>query len=498
MSSFRALRSLALPLGLLTVALTSAVADSYVTILHFNDFHGYLEPVEVEGRSVGGLARLATAAAEVREWNLRHSNLTLLLEAGDILQGTPLSMTYRGEPDVLCLNRMAVDAMCVGNHEFDFGQDNLKRLMALAQFPILSANIYVEATGERLTEAIYHFSLPDGTSGAAFGLTTASVAVETLPANFAGLRMTDPTEECRSVLAELRGQADFLVALTHLGHDEDLDLARACPELDVIIGGHSHTRVEPPARVGKTIVCQAESYGKYLGQLDMFVSGGDVVRYRGFLRPIDEALRGDPEIAAIVAGYANQLEGRLQEVIAQAAVPLNAERDEVRSGETNLGNLVTDLYREYTRADVCLVNGGGIRASIGQGPITVGDVLRVAPFSNLVAIKQVTGTQLRAALEFSAGLERPHGGFLQVSGLEMAIENGRLAEARVGGEPLQDDRRYTLAATEFMLAGGDGYEMLVAGAEPEYLGFADNAILIEMLRAKGTVSPRVEGRIVFR
>ncbi len=490
-------RVVVLSVGLLAIVVTAA-ADSYVTILHFNDFHGYLQPVESEGRSVGGLARIATAAAQVREWNSDHNNLTLLLEAGDILQGTPLSMTYRGEPDVLCLNRMGLDAMCVGNHEFDFGQDNLKRLMALAKFPILSANVYVAATGDRLTPAVWRFALPDGTRGAAFGLTTASVAEETLPSNFAGLRITDPVAECQSLLTELQGQAQFLVVLTHLGYEEDLALARACPELDVIIGGHSHTRVEPPTRVGKTLVCQAESYGRYLGQLDMLVSGGDVVRYRGFLRPMDQAVAPDPEIEALIRGYAEKLDERLREVIAQAAVALNAERDEVRSGETNLGNLVTDLYREYTRADVCLVNAGGIRASIAQGPITVGDVLRVAPFSNLVAIKEVTGAQLRAALEYSAGLERPHGGFLQVSGLTMTIADGHLAEAIVGGEPLQDDQTYTLAATEFMLAGGDGYTMLTEGAEPEYLGFADNAILIEMLKAKGTVSPRIEGRISFR
>lgn len=401
MSRLRSPRVVALAAGLLAVTVSATVADSYVTILHFNDLHGYLQPVESGGRSVGGLARLATAVRGVRQWNDEHHNLTLLLEAGDILQGTPLSMAYEGEPDVLCLNRMGLDAMCVGNHEFDFGQDNLQRLRALAEFPLLSANIYVAATGERLAPAVLPFSLPDGTPGVAFGLTTASVAEETLPANFAGLRITDPVAECRSLLTELRGQADFLVALTHLGYEEDLALAQACPELDVIIGGHSHTRVEPPTRVGKTLVCQAESYGRYLGQLDMFVSGGEVVRYRGFLRPMDETVDGDPALEALINSYAEKLTGRLREVIAEAAVPLNAERDEVRSGETNLGNLVTDLYREYTRADVCLVNGGGIRASIAQGPITVGDVLRVAPFSNLVAIKTVTGAQLRAVLEFS-------------------------------------------------------------------------------------------------
>jgi len=113
---------------------SAAWSDCYVTILHFNDFHGYLQPVERDGNSVGGLARIASAAREVRSWNDAHGNMTLLLEAGDVLQGTPFSMAYKGTPDFLCLNKMGVDAMCVGNHEFDFGQENLRRVMALAHF----------------------------------------------------------------------------------------------------------------------------------------------------------------------------------------------------------------------------------------------------------------------------------------------------------------------------------------------------------------------------
>jgi 5'-nucleotidase/UDP-sugar diphosphatase len=484
--------------ALLSLTLAFASADCYVTILHFNDLHGYLQPVETQEQSVGGLARIATAAAAVRAWNDAHGNDTLLFEAGDILQGTPLSMVYKGEPDVKALNLMDLDAMCVGNHEFDFGQDNLRHLVSLAQYPILSANIYVEQTGQRLVRPYVLFTLADGTRGAAFGLTSPDTAVETLPKNVAGLRFADPVEECRSILADLRAQADFLVAVTHIGYENDLRLAETFPELDVIIGAHSHTRVEPPTRVGKTLVCQAESYGRYLGQLDMRVSGGDVVKYRGFLRPINGRIAADSRAQAVVDEYASRLQERLGEVVAHTTVALDGERDNVRSRETNLGNLVADLYREYTRADVALVNAGSIRASIPAGPITVGDVLKVVPFSNLIAAKPVTGAQLRRTLERAAGLERPAGGFLQVSGLTMVIEGNALKDVSVGGEPLDEGRTYSLATSEFLLAGGDGYSMLAEGAEPAYLGFTDNAVVLDRLRERGTVSPQVEGRITFR
>lgn len=494
------MRTIRMMLGLLLVCwwVSPVAGDCYVTILHLNDLHGYLEPTEREGSSSGGMARIATLVEEVRGWNQAHGNATLLVEAGDILQGTPMSMIYRGEPDVLCLNRLGLDWMTVGNHEFDFGQANLQKLRDLAKFPLLSANIYVESTGQRLTTPHVLFTLPDGTRGAALGLTSADTAVETLPANVAGLRFADPMAECGEQLKALAKQASFLVAVTHLGYERDLELARRYPELDVIIGAHSHTEVQPPTQVGKTLVCQAGSYGRWLGQLDMLVREGDVARYRGFLRTIDGQVAEDPVMARLVEEYAGKLEAQLGKVVATSTVDLDGERDNVRSRETNLGNLVCDLFREYTGTQVALINGGGIRASIPAGPITIGDVLKVMPFSNLVATKRVTGKQLREALATAAGFPRPSGGFLQVSGVEMVIVGGRLESVKVQGQPLAEDATYALATSEFLLSGGDGLEALARGEQPKYLGFTDNAILSEMLARRGTVSPQVEGRITIR
>jgi len=475
-----------------------ASADCYVTLLHFNDLHGYLQPVGKPEASVGGLARIATLVREVRAWNDAHGNDTLFFEAGDILQGTPLSMVFQGEPDVHCLNLMGLQAMCPGNHEFDFGQDNLRRLVALAKFPILSANIYVKDTGMRFAPPYILFALRDGTRAAAFGLTSRDTAVETLPKNVVGLEFTNPVAEAQALLGELAPKADFLIAVSHIGYENDLALARACPELDVIVGAHSHTRLDTPTRVGKTLIVQAESYGKYLGQLDMFVSGGDVLRYRGFLRPIDQRIPSAPDVERLIAQYASQLEVRLREPVGFAAVDLDGERDRVRSAETNLGNLICDMFREYARAEICLLNAGGIRASLPAGPITVGDILKVVPFGNLLATKQVTGEQLWRTLERAAQVERPSGAFLQVSGLSMVIEGNALREVRIGEQPLDRNRTYLLVSSEFLLAGGDGYAMLKEGAPSVSLGYTDNAVVTEQWRERGTVSPQVEGRIVIK
>lgn len=488
---------LSLCVGIAILPLSVASSDSYVTILHFNDLHGYLQPTETDQGSVGGLGRMATMAEEVRDWNDAHGVTTLFLSAGDILQGTPLSTVYQGEPDFICLDLMDLDAMCIGNHEFDFGRENYRHLAALAKFPILSANIYVVETGEPFSQPFVLFTLADGTSAAAFGLTTPETAVQTSPKNVAGLRFTDPVEESKRLVPQLLRRADFIIAVTHLGYEEDLRLAEAVPELDVIIGGHSHTQVQPPTQVGKTLVCQAGSYGRYLGQLDMLVAEGEVVKYRGFLRPVTNSTRPDPQVQVVIDRYAGQLEKRLRQVVAHTAVFLDGEREHIRSRETNLGNLIADIFRNYTGADVCLINGGGIRASLAAGPITVGDLLTVVPFGNLIAIKEITGEQLRQVLEFDAGLSRPSGGFLQVSGLSMVISGKVLQEVQVSGAPLDPNETYTLATSEFLLSGGDGYRMLIAGAEPTYLGYTDNALVLDALRKMGKVSPTVEGRIVI-
>ncbi len=475
-----------------------AWSDCHVTILHFNDFHGHLQSTEDDGAITGGLARIATAADDVRAWNDDHGNTTLFLEAGDILQGTPMSTVYQGLPDVRSLNAMDLDAMCLGNHEFDFGCFALSAIAMRAKFPMLSANIYIESSGNHLAAPYHLFELADGTDALVFGLTTPETAVQTLPTNVEGLQFTDPVEETRKILDEVGDDAQFIVALTHQGYDADVALAKAVSEIDVIIGGHSHTVLQEPAVVGKTLICQAGSSGEYLGQLDMFVKDGDVARHRGFLKAIDGTIEPDAEVGQIIEEYAKELDERLQKVIAHSDVYLDGRRETVRTQESNLGNLVADIYREYTGADVAIVNGGSIRAPIEAGPITVGDILTVLPFGNLVATKEVTGQQLREVLEFDVSQPRPFGGFLQVSGLSMVLDGQTLVSVEVQGEPLDDEARYTLATSEFLFQGGDGFSMLKDGPEPTYLGYTESTVVTQMLQEMETVSPQVDGRITIR
>ncbi|HJN15057.1 MAG TPA: bifunctional UDP-sugar hydrolase/5'-nucleotidase, partial [Armatimonadota bacterium] len=338
-------------LALALLLIPIAGQAQYVTILHFNDFHGHLLPKQQDDESIGGMARLATMVNETRAWNEPHNVTTLLLEAGDILQGTPLSTVFQGEPDFICLNMIGVDVMAVGNHEFDFGQENLHERMQQAVFPIVSANIEYANTMELFTEA-YATTEIEGVPALIFGVTSEDTPIESNAKNVVGLKFRNPTEVAREIVAEHGDDYPIIIALTHIGLKQDLELAEAVDGIDIIIGGHSNDVVEKPIVVGDTLVCMAGGENEYLGQLDVYFNDGDIVKHRGFLRSVDSSVPEDPEIVAVVAHYAEQLNEEIKRVVATSNVPLDGVRDNLRSGETNLGDLIADILLRFSEADV--------------------------------------------------------------------------------------------------------------------------------------------------
>ena len=483
-------------IALLGLMLAGAAQPQYVTIMHFNDLHGQLLPFESGDRGeVGGIARLATLVEETRAWNAPHHVFTLLLEAGDILQGTPLSTVFQGEPDFTCLNMMGVDVMTIGNHEFDFGQDNLNARVRQAHFPIISANVRRAQDGKPLAPPSVTLDV-DGVKALVFGLTSKDTPIESAAKNVAGLEFLDPIEVARQIVEANRTECPIIMALTHIGLNEDIALAKAVPGIDIIVGAHSHDALPQPMRVGDTLICQAGSKGAYLGQLDAFFANGDVAKYRGFLRPTDAAVTPDPAVAKVAQTYADRLGTKIKRVLATSKVPLNGDRDTLRSRETNLGDLLCNLCRSYAQADVALLNGGGIRASIDAGPITVEEVMLVLPFGNQVATVEVTGEVLLEALQHNASLPRPDGGFLQVSGLSMTIHGNDVRDVKVGGQPLDPAKTYKVVLPDFLLTGGNGFTMFAKGTDPRFLGTTIDAIVVEGLETMQTVDQETDGRIV--
>ncbi len=238
-----------------------------------------------------------------------------------------------------------------------------------------------------------------------------------------------------------------------------------------------------------------DANGRHLGQLDAYIEAGDVAKHCGFLRTINNEISPDPEIATLVTRYAQKVEAQLGEVIATAPVHLAGEQEAVRSRETNLGSLLCDIVREYTHTDIVVLNGGGIRAPIAKGPITTEDVLTVLPFGNDIVKLTLTGTQVREMLESSASRAPGDGGFLQVSGVRFRIKSGKAVDIEVAGKPLDPTAEYTIATTDFLYTGGDGYTMFEQGKDPYPYGVRLSAVVIEAFREMGTVQADVDGRI---
>ncbi|MDP1604773.1 MAG: 5'-nucleotidase C-terminal domain-containing protein, partial [Legionella sp.] len=461
MRARRPLAGISLLLCLLGPALAAAET---LTILHVNDFHGSLQPTRAgaDRPEEGGAARLAALVTTER------TSATLFLAAGDLMQGTNLSNLFAGRPVIEAFNLMGLDAAAVGNHEFDDGQPALSERAAEARFPFLAANITGDGPWQpALIRKVGSLRV------AIFGLTTQETPVATHPRNVKGLIFNNAVETARRLVAELRPQADLIVALTHLGVEEDEKLAAAAPGIDVIVGGHTHTKVEQPATIGGTLVLQAYERGVFLGRLDLEVTDGTITAHRYRLLPVTAAAGEDPAVAALVAGYSRQLGDKMNEVVGTAAVDLEGGKDAMRTRETNLGDLVADMMREAAGADVALINGGTIRAGIPAGPVTVGAIYNVLPFDNWLISFAITGRELRESLETGvARVEVRDGGFPQVSGMNYTFDpqapsGSRITAVSVGGAPLEETRRYVLATHDFLAAGGNGYTVF-AGHDPAY------------------------------
>jgi len=466
-------------------------------LMHFNDFHGQLEPYAEPGSpdKVAGIARLAAAVAAARAEE--PGRPVLLLFAGDLLQGTVTSSLFFGIPDVALLDRIGVDAAAMGNHEIDYGQDVFRRLAGRAGFPFLTAN--VASQPEPLpTQPYAVFAKPGAPRVAVLGLTTGELTTATHPKNVYGISVEHPVAAARRLLPELRGQSDLVVVLSHMGIADDRKLAQALPELDLIVGGHNHNVYREPELEGPVAIVQAGERGRWLGRLDLDCKDGRVVRTGYRLLDLNAQAPQDAAIAGEVGRIVAEAEKELTQEVGTSPVELDARREVLRRGEGVFGDFVADLAREISGADVALFNGGGFRASIPAGSVTLKHIYQSFPFRNELVVGRLTGARLLAALERAAAMdpaENP-GGFLQVSGLRYRIAGGRVAAAEVAGRPVDPAASYTVVLPDFLAEGGDGYAMLKEMDAKVMSGRLISDMVIDAFRNGRAIPAQTDGRIV--
>ncbi|HHX27170.1 MAG TPA: multifunctional 2',3'-cyclic-nucleotide 2'-phosphodiesterase/5'-nucleotidase/3'-nucleotidase [Firmicutes bacterium] len=482
----------------------AAAGEDEVVILYMNDIHGRLESFKAADSDalVGGVIKLATLVEDIVG---EKAGNVIILNAGDALHGTNIVNLFEGTPMVEALGAIGVDAMAIGNHEFNYGQSVLLKRAEEANFTFLSANT-IQADSRRVLFPGALILSVGGKRIGIFGLTPIDTPTVTHPKNVEGLEFLDPIRVSSWMVPYLRDQekVDLVIGLTHIGYDDDRLLASKVPGIDIIVGGHSHTKLDKPEMVASTIIVQAGEHAQALGSLEVSYENGKVTDYAGALIPCGPEVVEDSRIGEIIRTYNKELEAKLSEVIGEAATALDGERANVRTRETNLGNLVADVMREAGAADIGLTNGGGLRASIGEGLITVGDVFTVLPFDNTLVVLEVAGADIRAALERSVS-EYPNqlGAFLQVSGLSFEFDPAkapgeRVVSVLVDNKPLDEKKVYTVATNDFVAAGGDGYDMLKDCKVIFSSGEMLRDVFVRYIEQLDKVSPGIEGRIVAK
>lgn len=471
-----------------------------LTILYTNDIHAHFEPKQGKEGPSGGFLALDAQVRQVRE--KRPS--VLLLDAGDTISGHPITYEVhqgvQGGAITAMMNLVGYDAMELGNHDFDNGQPALRGMIELARFQMLCANLATEE-GQPFHPRVKPYQVFErgGAKIGVFGLILENLKRTTARENTVGLNVQALAPVARKMIAELDPQTDLIVCLSHQGSDEDLELARAVPGIDVIIGGHDHRAFPKPKKVGETLVCQAGSYLRTLGRLDLKVKDDRVASYFNRLLPLPPLPdKAGGELKQLVEVYQTKLNARLKAPIGKLELPWRRDY----YGESNLGDWVADAFVKATGADFGLVNSGSLRTDLAAGTITVGDVMEIMPFKNMLCNFRVSGAELRRICERNAwaAVNRAHG-VLQVAGLRyryQETEDGKVEvlSVKLGEKDVQDDAHYTGVCVDFIVFDQPDKYFGFAPSERKRLEIVAHDALVEEVKRQATITPKRDDRIV--
>jgi len=473
-------------------------------VLETSDFHGALLPRDQGGRPRGGAARLAAHIERLRGENPEG---TVLLDGGDMFQGTMISNLAHGRPVVEHMNRLGYAAAAIGNHDFDWSADTLARRVSEMRFAALGANL-LDRSGRRPA-----WARPDtllvrrGVRVGVLGLCYRATGSVTLARHVAAFRFADDSAAAAAVAPALRRRgAQVVIGLGHIpgsvgpaGIGGDIArLARGVRGVDLWLGGHSHTRVA--GEVAGVPVLVPGSHGLEIALCDVVVDPvkNRVVERHWRLVPVNgDDVTPDPAAAALVERWN-------RDIAPLAATPVgrNARRlTRTRGGESPVGSLVADAIRAATLADIALQNNGGLRAELPEGPVSRGAIYEVLPFENSLVTMELTGAEVRRAIEEGLVNER----ITQVSGVRYRFDLGALAFARVtalagpDGQPLDEASTYVVAVNDFMAGGGDDYATLTRGRAMRDTGIGLRETLEDHVRRMsergGAVDHSGDGRV---
>uniref|UniRef100_A0A1L8EEN9 5'-nucleotidase n=2 Tax=Haematobia irritans TaxID=7368 RepID=A0A1L8EEN9_HAEIR len=533
------------------------VATEFI-ILHNNDMHARFEQTSVDSgkctdemantnKCYGGFARVAHEVRKYREEAQNGGTPVLYLNAGDTYTGTAWFYIFKDNITAAFLNVLQPDAISLGNHEFDEDVEGLIPFLEKAEFPVLAANLDLSNQPELRAAKSLHNSTVLDVNGVKIGV-IGYITPETQNLTKAkDVRFNDEVESINQESARLKAEGiNIIIALGHSGYMRDQEIAALCPDVDLVIGGHTNTflyngeqpdaeRIDGPYPTvvnqtsGKQVpVVQAYAYTKYLGKLHVqFDKDGNLIEFDGTPILLNAEVPRESDVLALLEVYRPNVTALEGDIVGHTKVHLEGRAEICRAQECNLGNLVADSMIHarvledlggtfWTDAAVAFIQGGGIRNSIekrSDGTILAADAIGVLPFSNDLYVTRISGKTMKQALEHSATMHErdSSGGFLQMSGVHVTYDYNKPAGSRVIStqvlcaacnvptyEPLEETKMYNVIIPFFLLDGGDGHTFKeVDGPEPQRLAKTDSEAFQDYLRRRDFVYPEIEERIVI-
>lgn len=488
-----------------------------LTIVHTNDTHGQYK----NSASTVGFEKVKAIADK--------ENADLILDAGDAFHGLPFATIEQGKSTAELLRAVGYDAVCPGNHDFNYGAAALKALgteepavktedsegradKAQKNFKLLNANVVNASDGQNYFQPYMTKTVTRGDEVSVkigvFGLISPDIYSSTAPENVKDVRFDDAVEAAKKTVSKLKNdeKCDVIIALTHIGMTEkegmlsSRDIAKAVPEINVIIDGHTHAQYDEV--VGNTLIAQTGSYFSNAGIVKIFYEPDSrkIVNTVGrIISPTDaEAYESKWEVLKTIEDIEARQKPVLNQVVGKTDVPLEGSAIKTYTGETNLGRVITSAYLETTRADIAFENCGGIRASIAAGDIIKGSIIGVSPFGNYLVTKKITGADLKSILEKSLEMgannlkayqEGKHewpanggGSYLQIGGMKVTYDptrslDNRLVSVDIGGAPLDLDSTYIVVTNQFVASNASKYPELAVKPELNQYGASEEAVM---------------------
>jgi 5'-nucleotidase/UDP-sugar diphosphatase len=485
------------------VLLSLGYYDKRVSIINTADIHGHIVFDDATGGYytldevdyMMGMPVMKSVIDKMRKDN----SASLLLDSGDMFHGTNEANINKAQGVLEVAKLMGFDAMTVGNHDFDFGLDRLIEFRDQLNFPMLSANIYKD--GKPLFKE-YEIVNVGGKKLALLGLTVEDALSYTNSRDTKGVTIEDPIEIAKKIVPELRKQADAVILISHLGNEIDEKVVDAVDGIDLILCGHHHILYDKAEKYKNTYFVEAGGYSTHVGLADMYFKDGKLSKVVWSVHRTKDESKADKAAKEVAEKYHAIAMEAAKVKVGKSEVVLDGIRSHVRAQEATLGNVLADAMRDVGRADIALMNGGGIRESIPKGEIDLYKIGKALPFVNSLVTVEMKGENIYSALE--RGIRQypnpaTNGGFLQVSGITFSFDGSKPAGKRVthviyNGKELEKDKYYKVATNDYLYNGGDNFDEF-KNCRVLLKGELLKDVLAKYISEKKLLNPKLEGRI---